>query len=137
MGRRVHIRFTPDDARDRALLRGEVTATVRPAPMGEVGDDFSVYHLGLQCRITRVSSMTLKDLADGYWKQMGYASPAAVLRHWAELHPRLGGHLQRTVWVHEFVSFVPRKVLIAAQPSTLLRESACLVEKEVRHGQAV
>ncbi len=99
---RVYFPFLPDESRDRALLDGSITATIRPKRLGYPGDTFLIFHLGMYCEIDAVRVLPLGVAALRHYRACGYTSRVAMLADYQRMHPYVGQQLTRNVFVYYF-----------------------------------
>lgn len=99
---RIHLPFHPDLRRDRLLLNGQITTTIRSKATAHSGDIFLIYHLGLYCQIAEGHALPLAKAAALHYAACGFDSPAGFLEDWQQVHPFIGKQMTRRVFVYKF-----------------------------------
>lgn len=82
------------------MLNGQKTWTSRTRRMGNIGDTFDAF--GATFEIVEVSTMTLKQIADNYFREEGCRSVQDFVEVWRAIHPRKGSVPSQRVYVHVF-----------------------------------
>ena len=98
--RLVHLEFIPDQ--DLPLLRGSITATLRPRLVARPGDQFYAGRTGMRCTITAIRQVTVGPAGVMYYNRMGFQSPEQFFRFWREIHPYIGCDLAHKAFLYEF-----------------------------------
>ena len=100
--RRLPLPFHPDPHRDRLLLSGHITSTIRSRRVAWPSDVFLIYHLGLYCQIEEVHALPLARAAALHYATSGFDSPSDLLEDWQQVHPFIGKQMTRRVFVYKF-----------------------------------
>jgi len=99
--------FFPDDERNRALLEGKITGTIRTKPVLDLGDVFLAEPLGCCFQIRERSRESVKEIVDRHYKDMGYETREEALADWRRFHPYIGDRLNYPAWYYKFQGVRP------------------------------
>ena len=94
--------FFPDDERNRALIEGEITGTIRTKPVLNLGDVFLAEPLGCYFQIRSRHRESVGEIIDRHHKDMGYETREEALADWVRFHPNVGHRLDYPAWYYRF-----------------------------------